>query len=82
MATPINGSAQDQVNEIIDKDASKGRVPVHVFDPSSTPQEKGAAAGEGRDELKSVGDQSSPVERGRFSPRHISNSLNVLPEQS
>ncbi|KAG6891051.1 hypothetical protein C0995_014139 [Termitomyces sp. Mi166 len=44
---------QAQVNGILKRDADSG-VPVHTFDPSAPPEEKGAAAGEGRDHLKSV----------------------------
>jgi hypothetical protein len=45
--------AQSQVNGIMQQDAAKGRVAVHTFDPESTPQEKGAAAGKARDQVKS-----------------------------
>ena len=46
--------AQDQVNGIINEDRSKNRVAVHTFDPEAPPQEKGAAAGKARDQVKSV----------------------------
>jgi hypothetical protein len=58
------GSAQAQVNDILDQDAAKGRVAVHSFNPDASPQEKAAAAGKGRDKLKSVKDQPEASGRG------------------
>ncbi|EPQ61056.1 tricalbin [Gloeophyllum trabeum ATCC 11539] len=49
-----NGSAQAEVNDMVEKDAEKGRVAVHSFDPEAPPEEKAAAAGKARDQLKSV----------------------------
>lgn len=46
------------------QDADKGRVAVHTFDPEASPQEKGAAAGKPKDQLKSVGDAPGAGERG------------------
>ncbi|KAG5353458.1 hypothetical protein C0989_006615 [Termitomyces sp. Mn162] len=61
---------QAEVNGIIKRDADAG-VPVHTFDPSASPEEKGAAAGKDRDQLKSVsagqegpGAQVLPVQNG------------------
>lgn len=44
---------QAEVNGILKRDADAG-VPVHIFDPSASPEEKGAAASQGLDQLKSV----------------------------
>lgn len=43
--TPFAAADQATVNGIVEKDAAKGRVPVHTFDPDASPQEKAAAAG-------------------------------------
>lgn len=65
MATTINGhppsfvNAQDKVDNIMDRDASKGRVAVHTFNPDAPPEEKAAAAGKAKDKLKSVNDSDS-----------------------
>jgi Ca2+-dependent lipid-binding protein len=73
-AIPSNGSTNGQakVNAILENDAAKGRVAVHSFDPNSSPAEKGAAAGKGRDQLKSIIPESKvstkkelPVDTGR-----------------
>jgi hypothetical protein len=50
-AAPVQ--AQAEVNGIKHDDEAKGAV-VHSFDPNMSPQEKAAAAGAGRGELKSV----------------------------
>jgi hypothetical protein len=64
MATLTNGNgaasdaqAQAQLNGLIQADASKSRVPVHTFDPNASSQEKGAAAGKGREVLQSAASQ-------------------------
>jgi hypothetical protein len=66
--TPSNGSAaaSAEVNGIVkqDIDTAKGRVAVHTFDPEATPQEKGAAAGKARDQLKSVNKVEGAGEKG------------------
>ena len=50
-----------QVQEAFRNDQAKG-VPVHTFDPDATPQEKAAAAGKARDQLKDVrSKQPDPV---------------------
>jgi hypothetical protein len=61
MATLPNGrgappapDAQAQLNGLVQADAKNQRVPVHTFDPDASPQEKAAAAGKGRDVLKSA----------------------------
>jgi hypothetical protein len=46
--------AQAELNGIIQADTDKNRVAVHTFDPNSTPQEKAAAAGKGREAVKSI----------------------------
>lgn len=45
---------QRQVNGLVQKDQQKNSVAVHSFDPNASPAEKAAAAGKGRDQLKSV----------------------------
>ncbi|KAG6869142.1 hypothetical protein C0993_012240 [Termitomyces sp. T159_Od127] len=59
-----------EANGILKRDADAG-VPVHAFDPSASPEEKGAAASKGRDQLKNVaagqgesGAQALPVQDG------------------
>lgn len=47
--------AQAQLNGLLQADASKGGVAVHTFDPNSSPQEKAAAAGKGREQVSKVG---------------------------
>ena len=49
----VSMEAQSQVNGIVQQDAAKGRVAVHTFDPDASPQEKAAAAGKARDQVKS-----------------------------
>ncbi|KAG6910551.1 hypothetical protein DXG01_009501 [Tephrocybe rancida] len=44
---------QAEVNGLLKQDADAG-ARVHTFDPSASPEEKGAAAGKGRDQLKSI----------------------------
>ena len=53
----ISASPQQQLNGLLAKDADKQRVAVHTFDPDATPEQKAAAAGKGRDQLKSVVDK-------------------------
>lgn len=65
-------SAQEVVNRIINQDEAKG-MPVHSFDPNSTPAEKAAAAGKARDQLKSVKNRG-PADgggRGELSNLHL-----------
>lgn len=57
MTTTVDGvppDAQAQLNGLLQADAAKGRVAVHTFDPNASPQEKAAAAGQGRDQLKPI----------------------------
>ncbi|KAL0950758.1 hypothetical protein HGRIS_007526 [Hohenbuehelia grisea] len=69
-ALPGNGDAQAELNGILEQDAAKGRVAVHTFNPDASPQEKAAAAGKSRDQLKSVknepgkGDQEVQIDTG------------------
>lgn len=58
-----NGAAN--VEAVMHQDADKAGVPVHSFDPDSSPAEKGASAGKARSQLNSVVDKP-PVERGAF----------------
>ena len=53
----ISASPQQQLNGLLAKDADKQRVAVHTFDPDATPEQKAAAAGKGRDQLKSIVDK-------------------------
>ena len=53
--------AQAEVNGIVHEDEEKGAV-VHSFDPNMSPQEKAAAAGAGRGELKSLRTQERKEE--------------------
>lgn len=66
---PTNGpSASAQANDILRADAKKGNMTVHTFDPDATPEQKAAAAGKGRDQLKSVVDtnKDAVVSKGMF----------------
>lgn len=56
--------AQAELNGLLQADAANGRVPVHTFDPNSTPQEKAAAAGKGREQLKRAGAEEGAGETG------------------
>ena len=49
--TPFAAADQATVNGIVEKDAAKGRVPVHTFDPDASPQAKAAAAGKEKHKL-------------------------------
>ena len=49
----VSMDQQAQLNGIVQQDAAKGRVAVHTFNPDATPQEKAAAAGKSRDQVKS-----------------------------
>ncbi|CAE6385055.1 unnamed protein product [Rhizoctonia solani] len=69
--------AQAEINGINREDASKGAVP-HTFDPNMSPAEKAAAAGKGRDELKSLGSQEKK-EDARELPVDTGNGPNPAP---
>lgn len=57
--------AHSQANDILQKDASRGNVPVHSFDPNATPAEKAAEAGQARSKLSSVtSSKASDVGKG------------------
>ena len=60
----VNGSPQDMVNKSIIQEAEIGHVPVHTFNPDASPQEKAAAAGQGREKLKSVNQDPVHNEHG------------------
>jgi hypothetical protein len=69
MATnPSNGSGQHpdesadaQLHDIMNHDASKGAI-VHSFDPDASPQQKAATAGNQRHQLKSVTQQDGAAQ--------------------
>ena len=57
--------AQRQLNGLIQDDRQKNTVAVHAFDPDASPEEKAAAAGKGRDQLKSVASKNEDRTGGR-----------------
>ncbi|KAK0198528.1 C2 domain-containing protein [Armillaria mellea] len=60
-----NGNGQGTLD--LQKDGDQGRVAVHSFDPDTSPEAKGAAAGKAREELnlpKAPSEQEVPVDRG------------------
>ena len=57
----VNGNGQAELNAL-KKDES--RVPVHSFDPEASPAQKGAEAGQARDQLKSISEKTQGVARG------------------
>lgn len=70
MATnaPSNGgvqqpqeTAETHLHDIMSHDASKGAI-VHSFDPDAPPEQKAAAAGRQRDQLKSIVQQDGNVD--------------------
>jgi hypothetical protein len=76
---PPNGSpssnavrAHGQANDILQKDASRGNVAVHSFNPDAPPAEKAAAAGNARTQLTST-IPDKPSDSGRGQP-----SLNIV----
>lgn len=52
MAAHDPQNLQSDLSDLVDHDKAKHRVPVHQFNPDSTPQQKGAAAGAAKDQLK------------------------------
>lgn len=60
--------AQAKLNGIVSQDVSKGRVAVHTFDPDASPQEKAAAAGRAKENLKNpnTNDVNNTTARGNF----------------
>jgi hypothetical protein len=76
MAINLARSGLSEVKDILRHDPDKGRVPVHSFDSAVCPAEKGAAAGKGREQLKSVINHTSPSERGWV---HVQNLLKIQP---
>jgi hypothetical protein len=73
--------ADAQLHDIMKHDASKGAT-IHSFDPDASPQQKAAAAGKKRDQLKSVTqqDRTAQGEQGPFLflPRQSSNVIRHL----
>jgi hypothetical protein len=71
MNAPSNGgiqqpqqTAKTHVHDIMNHDASKGAI-VHSFDPDAPPQQKAAAAGRQRDQLKSIVPQDGSAHGGK-----------------
>ena len=60
-------SAHGQANDIVQKDASRGNVPVHSFDPDTPPARKAATAGKARNQLASTL-PAEPTEGGQGQP--------------
>lgn len=52
--------AHSQANDILQKDAAKGNVSVHSFDPDASPAQKAAAAGKARPQPSSAITAASP----------------------
>ncbi|KAG8762146.1 hypothetical protein FRC11_010840 [Ceratobasidium sp. 423] len=84
MSSPIaqdmaaaSAQAQAELNGIKREDISKGAVP-HTFDANMSPAEKAAAAGQGRDELKSLAAQEKK-EEARELPVDTGNGSNPAP---
>jgi hypothetical protein len=59
--------AHGQANDIVQKDASRGNVAVHSFDPDASPAEKAAIAGKARQQVTSTL-PAKPTEGGRGQP--------------
>jgi hypothetical protein len=59
--------AHGQANDILQKDASRGNVAVHTFDPDASPAEKASAAGSARTQLTST-IPAKPSDGGRGQP--------------
>ncbi|KAH7345115.1 tricalbin [Rhizoctonia solani] len=76
-AAPAQAQVQAEINGIVREDAAKGAVP-HTFDANMSPAEKAAAAGKGRDELKSLGAQEKK-EEARELPVDTGNGINPTP---
>ena len=67
---PAAASLAD-AHDMLSKDAARGNATVHTFDPDASPEEKAAAAGKARSQLKSVkdttnGDATAQAGRGEF----------------
>lgn len=59
-------SAHSQANDILQRDAARGNVAVHSFDPDASPAEKAATAGKAKSQLSSaIPGKSSDGGRGR-----------------
>ncbi|CAE7114985.1 unnamed protein product [Rhizoctonia solani] len=76
-AAPAQVQAQAEINGMNREDAAKGAVP-HTFDANMSPAEKAAAAGKGRDELKSLGAQEK-LEEARELPVDTGDGPNPAP---
>ncbi|CAE6512911.1 unnamed protein product [Rhizoctonia solani] len=72
-----SAQAQAELNGIIHEDIAKGATP-HTFDANMSPAEKAAAAGQGRDELKSTAAQEKK-EEARELPVDTGNGSNPAP---
>ena len=63
---PASASLAD-AHDMLSKDAARGNATVHTFDPDASPEEKAAAAGKARSQLKSVKDKDAgDASRGEF----------------
>ncbi len=51
---PSTVQAYAQAHDILQKDAARGNIPVHSFNPDASPAEKAAAAGKARTQLNST----------------------------
>ncbi|KAF9026598.1 C2 domain-containing protein [Rhodocollybia butyracea] len=72
-ASGTNGNVAD----VLAHDAANGRVAVHTFDPDASPAQKAAAAGKGKDQLKSV--QRNSEEKGEREVQIDRGHSNVIP---
>jgi hypothetical protein len=74
MATPkTNGPAvtgQNQFNSPLKEDAAKNSVPVHTFDPQTSPQQKGAAAGQASDKINGMTQDNKSSDAKGIPNRH------------
>lgn len=63
-----NGKSSNgyDLGSVLQADADKGRVAVHSFDENASPAEKGAQAGQAKDQLKSIRQKNPPPELGMF----------------
>lgn len=66
LSSANSSRAHGQANDILQKDAARGNISVHSFNPDASPAEKAAAAGQARSQLTSaIPGQPSDGGRGR-----------------
>ena len=66
---PAASASLADAHDMLSKDAARGNATVHTFDPDASPEEKAAAAGKARSQLKSVKDankDAGDASRGEF----------------